>query len=269
MLKLTVKDFKNLILYTLEDYLFNNKSDLQSIRQYFTMPEITITEEGIFNSEGIIDPTLFAQMFIKRATDVWQALMTLNNYSYQELPEETKSSLSKHLDYSYLGQKLKRNEDLTIHNVPFLNNTSAKLITKKIAIASVIADSLDEAETKLIAPLLGIAIKTIDFKRSPDYAKLVEEHTELFRIGIYVEGMESRNYDMASRFYSNASDSERLAWRAKYDKLKREYEKSESSRLYKQVIKEEFSFATLTSNALSNLDNKIGALKPSDSLTRN
>ncbi len=270
MFNLTITDYKDLILYTLEDYLFHNK-DLQTIRGYFAMPEYLITPEGIKyfhdNTEELVDPLVFVRSFIKRASEVWIALITLNYPYLKALNSSDKKTSFDHLDYSNLKRKLMRCESLTSCDVPSISENNTQRITQKIALACIIEEALDNTSTKVIAPLLARANKTIDFTTSQEYKKLKEEHDELFRIGIFVEGMETREYDMASRFYSYGSDAERMAWRDKYDKAKKDYNLSESTKNYCELIKRKFSFLELSNITLDILDTEINALAP-DSISR-
>lgn len=106
---LTLDTFEDLILYTLEDYLFQTKFNKETtkinipfagisitqtkyfkldLRTYFDIPQFSFDENGCLYKEGneaaYVSPEFFAKCFIERSLEVWMALITLCKFQVQE-----------------------------------------------------------------------------------------------------------------------------------------------------------------------------------------
>lgn len=114
--------FADLVLYTLEDFLFKTKfNDKKStiyipfagvkitqekkfeldIRKYFNIPQFTFDTNGCLYQEGerkvYVSPEYFAKCFIERAIDVWLALVTLYKLQIKSRKETGQSIVCEDL----------------------------------------------------------------------------------------------------------------------------------------------------------------------------
>lgn len=287
---ITLDEFKDLVLYYLEDYLFKTKlndkvtnisipalginfsvDSVIDLRLFLNIPQISFDEKGCLYSNGVesayISPEFFAKCFIERIVDIWEFIPKLF------LPPKTHNSEDKneqqfsHLDFVDSYDKLadlKRTNNILTKGLVGLgkNFNNAQSITnlRKIEIAAEIQKDLEFILGAINDELYEDELNEhsdLDFTKSEEFKALKLEHDRLFRIGPIIAPLEPSEWEFTECIYDEGADEEREEWQKKYNKFKEELKTKKAEFIKKSIAERKFPLSVLEKRVIRYLKAKI------------
>ena len=190
-------DFKDLILYHLEDYLFHNKFNERvvhfsipklginfrmtekyalDLHDFFNIPQISFDERGCVYDNGresaYISPEFFSKCFVERVTDVWEALAKL--YLPKYLMEDEKTRF-KEEDFEDTKHE-EKNQEKTENKIDFPHMDFVEAYSNLVNL-----HRLNQALSQGLVGLIGnpgTDINTITFLRKLEFASKFQKDLE-------------------------------------------------------------------------------------------
>lgn len=230
-------EFKDLILYTLEDYLFQTKFNDKvtnlnipslgikytvteryalDLRGFFNIPQISFDGKGCIYNNGregaYVSPEFFAKCFVERVFDVWTALSKLYLPKFL-MEEETKSgkvNFDMPDDVENDNNKEKSNNETTKYShMDFVETYNSLVNLKKIN------NALSQGLVGIVRDL-NVDINTITFLRKLEFAAKFQKDVEFVLDKMIKEQYEEELFDFSNEDFYKSEE---------YKKLKKEHEK--------------------------------------------